>query len=123
MNRINMSASGDVDVEVIKAVLLFVILVLLWPVLQQVVILGDPTMGPVDPNLLVLILISLICFLGLVGLCWWLVRKVLVVYGLPEIGDLVLQFDELVLWEKLRLYLASFALLLLAAVGCLMAIC
>lgn len=104
------------------AILLFGLLLLLWPFAQQLVMRSDPTIGFVDPNIWLLLLMSLITFLGITGLCWWLLQQFWTSMGLPGPGMMVLQFTALTLWEQLRFYWASFALLLLAAVGVLSAI-
>lgn len=122
MKTMLMSAFRERDGEIWRVGLLFVILVLMWPMVQQLLHGADVTVGYVDPSILVLIVLSLICFLGLIGLCWWLMQRFLLVYELPGIGGLVSRFDELVLWQQLRFYLGLFALLLLSAVGCLAAV-
>jgi len=84
---------------------------------------GNPMDGWIDPVIWPLILLSLVCFLGLVGLCWLLMRWFWGMMGLPGFGSMVLQFKSMELWMQLGFYWASFALLVLAAVGCLSAIC
>ncbi|MES2458917.1 MAG: hypothetical protein V4594_25425 [Bacteroidota bacterium] len=118
---LNLSRKGDV--ELVKGVMVFIILVLLCPVVQHLVMNVDPTIGPVDLNILVLVLLGLVCFMGLMYLCWWAFQRFLMVYELPEIGSMVLKFNELEVWEQLRLYVALYALLFLGAAGCLIAIC
>ena len=103
-------------------ILLFGLLLLLWPFFQRMMMWSDPTIGFVDPNIWLLLLMSLITFLGITGLCWWLLQQFWTSMGLPGPGIMVLQFKALSLWEQLRFYLASFALLLLAAVGVVSAI-
>jgi hypothetical protein len=122
MKTMFLNAFRDRDVEIWRVVVLFVILVLMWPMVQQQLFKFDRTVGYVDPSILVLILIGLICFLGLIGLCWWLFQRFLLVYELPGIGSLVLRFNELRLWVQLGFYFACYALLLLTAVGCLVAV-
>jgi hypothetical protein len=102
--------------------LLFGLLLLLWPLLQHLLMGSDPTVGYVDPNIWLLILLSLICFLLVTGLCWWLLQQFWMSLGLPALGSMVLQFKELTLWQRIGFYWASFGLLLLAAVGVLTAI-
>ncbi len=111
------------DGELLKAALLFVILLLLWPLVQRLVLSVDRSAGYVDPSIAVLIVIGLICFVGMILLSWWLLNRFWLVLGLPALGGMVLQFDSLLLWQQLGFYFASFALLLLAGVGCLVAIC
>jgi hypothetical protein len=103
-------------------VLLLGLLLLLWPVAQRLVMQSDPTIGFVDPNIWLLLLLSLITFLGITGLCWWLLQQFWTFMGLPGLGNMVLHFKALSLWQQLGFYWASFGLLLLAAVGVLSAI-
>ncbi|HMI03127.1 MAG TPA: hypothetical protein VK541_11630 [Pedobacter sp.] len=122
MKTMFLNAFRERDVEVARVVLLFVILLLMWPMVQQQLLRFDVTVGYVDPGILVLVVISLICFLGLIGLCWWLFSKFLLVFGLPGFGSLVLRFNELELWFQLGFYFGVYALLLLAGVGCFVAV-
>jgi hypothetical protein len=122
MKELVLKAFRERDVEIWRVVLLFVILVLMWPMVQQQLFKFDVTVGYVDLSILVLIVISLICFLGLIGLCWWLLQRFLLVYELPEFGSLVLRFNEMELWVQLGFYFACYALLLLAGVGCFVAV-
>lgn len=103
--------------------LLLGLLVLLWPLLQRVVNGADPVIGFIDPNIWLLILLSLICFLVVTGLCWWLVQNFWMSLGLSLSGDMVLQFKKMESWQQLGFYWLSFVSLALAAVGCLNAIC
>lgn len=102
--------------------LLLGLLLLLWPIAQRLVMQSDPTIGFVDPNIWLLLLLSLITFLGMTGLCWWLLQQFWTSMGLPGPGNMVLHFKALSLWQQLGFYWASFGLLLLAAVGVLSAI-
>jgi hypothetical protein len=102
--------------------LLFGLLLLLWPLLQHLLMGSDPTVGYIDPNIWLLILLGLICFLLVTGLCWWLLQRFWMRLGLPALGSMVVQFKELTLWQRIGFYWASFGLLLLAAVGVLTAI-
>ena len=83
----------------------------------------DGTVGSVDQSIWLLVVLSLISFMLITALCWWLLKRFWLVSGLPPIGTMVLQFNTLQLWQQLGLYLLSFALLLLAALGSLVAIC
>ena len=123
MKTLNLNKPVESGMEILKVVLLFVILALAWPVLQEVVLSIDPTSGYVDRSILVLLLLALICFLGMIGLSWWLLKRFWMALGLPSLGGMVLQFNGLLLWQQLGFYFAAFALLLLAGIGCLAAIC
>jgi hypothetical protein len=103
--------------------ILFGLLLLLW-LKGNLWLQNDPTAAPIDSqNLYLLIILSMICFLGILGLCWWLFQTFWSSFGLPPFNSLVLHFKTLELWQQLGFAWAYFALLLLAAIGCLMAIC
>lgn len=102
--------------------LLVAILILIWPIAQYAVTSMDATIGFIDPNIWLLFFLSLICFMVLTGLCWWLLQRFWMSLGLPAIGNMVVQFKELCVWQQLGFYWASFVSLLLAAVGVLGAI-
>lgn len=106
----------------LRSYLLLLILMLIWPVAQFVVTSTDPTIGFIDPNIWLLLLLGLICFMVVTGLCWWFLQRFWMSLGLPAIGNMVLQFKELSVWQQLGFYWASFVALLLAAVGVLTAI-
>ncbi|WP_084289104.1 hypothetical protein [Pedobacter nyackensis] len=114
-NRVNRS------VNYVPFILLGLLL-LLWPILQHFIMRGAPNVAYLDPNIWLLVLLSLICFLISIGLCWWLLQQFWTSIGLPSIGDMVLQFKQLQGWQQLGFYWASFGFLLLAAVGVLIAI-
>ena len=106
-----------------EPMLLFVCLLLLWffaPLLLQRI---DQTVGNVDQSIWLLIILSLISFLLICGLCWWLLKKIWLAVHLPDMIIMVSQFKTLALWQQLSFLWGSFALLLLAAIGCLVAIC
>jgi len=123
MKSLSLNKPAAPGLEILKVLMLFVVLVLAWPLAQDTILSLDPTSGYVDRSILILVLLALICFLSVIGLCWWLLKRFWIAWGLPEFGGMVLQFNELLLWQQLGFYFASFALLLLAAVGCLAAIC
>jgi len=122
MKDIMLIAFRKGNVEILKAILLFIIMVLLWPIVQYVILNNDITAGYVDPSILVLIVLAMICFVSVLVLSWYLVRWFWMAMGLPGLGSMVLRFNELEIWQKLGFYFACYALLLLAGVGCLMAI-
>jgi hypothetical protein len=107
----------------IKQHLLFLFLLFVWcfapPLLRGI----DETAGNIDQSIWLLILLSLISFLLVAGLCWWLLQRFWSMSGLPSFTKMVSQFNNLALWQQLSFYWASFALLLLAASVCLSAIC
>jgi len=103
--------------------LFFGLLALLWPVAQRSIQFYDPLSGGIDPNIWLLILLSLITFLLLTGVVWWLLKRCWTAIGLPQTEVLVIQFKKLELWQQLGFYLGSFAWLLFVAALCLLAIC
>jgi len=124
MSILNSIIASRNILEALKIAALFVIMVLLWPFAQQMVLSFDETAGYLDPgNMVLLVLISLITFIVIVVLSGWLLCRFLAAQNLPGIGIMVLQFRKLELWQQLRFYWASFALLLLAAAMSVMAIC
>jgi len=123
MKTLNIVSASIRRFKVPEIVLLLVTLIMLWPVAARLISNGDATAGYVDPSIWLLVLMSVICFLALVGLCWWLLDRLWESLELPDLKNLVLQFKNLQLWYQLGFFWASFALLLLAAVGCLTAIC
>ena len=106
-------------IELLKPFLVLIILVLSWPLIQMLLISNDQTTGYVDPSIIILIVLSLMCFIGMVGLCGWLFKKAIKSIGLPIIDNMVSQFNTMEIWQQVSFYYASYALLLLAGVGCL----
>ena len=102
--------------------LIGVILILSWITVQRVIQSGDVSVGVIDPSIWMLVLLSLICFVAVTGISFWILKRFVVVMGLPTVGNLIVQFKTLELWQQLSFYWASFALLLLAGVGSLSAI-
>ena len=99
------------------------LLVLLFGVGERVVGLADPSAGLPLKLTWLFVLQGVIVFFGALALCWWLLQRAWFVLGLPAVSSLVVYFEDLELWQKLGFYFASFALLVLALVGCLIAIC
>jgi len=95
----------------------------LWIAMQQVNWNTDLTMGYVDPSIWMLILIALGCFLLIIGLSAWIMLRLWTVVGLPAPQKIISQFNYLESCQKLKFLFAAYALLLLAGVGCLVAIC
>ncbi|MBC7418345.1 MAG: hypothetical protein H7325_09340 [Pedobacter sp.] len=83
----------------------------------------DPTAALPDAGIWSLVLLAILVFLMLLLLSSYLFRNTLQWLGLPNLNMMVSQFNTLTLWQQYVCYLASFALLLLAAIGCLIAIC
>jgi hypothetical protein len=102
--------------------LLLAVLVLLWPIMQSIIKGSDETAGYLDPNIWLLVLISLITFMIVIGICWWLLQQFWMSMGLPGLASMVLQFKNLALWLQLGFYWLCFVSLVLAAVGVLTAV-
>ncbi|RZK88134.1 MAG: hypothetical protein EOO98_12875 [Pedobacter sp.] len=109
--------------EVLKIGLSMVCLLMSWPLLQQINLTSNPTAGYIDMTILILVAISMLSFASIVGLVSVLLSSIWKIIGLPAIGIIVSQFKSLTSWQQLGFLYASFALLLSAAVGCLVAIC
>ncbi|WP_084528522.1 hypothetical protein [Pedobacter caeni] len=108
---------------VLEIGLLLLVMLLLWPLGQSWILSADVTAGYIDPGIWLLVLLSLISFLLVAGLSFWLLERLWLGLGLPVIEVMVLQFKTLDSWKQLSFYWASFVSLLFAAVGCLIAIC
>jgi hypothetical protein len=105
------------------SVVVFFLLLVLWfygPLLLHRI---DGTAGSVDQGIWLLIILSLISFMLITALCWWLLQRFWLMTGLPPLRKLVLRFNTLLLWQQLGFYWLSFVSLLLAAMASLIAIC
>ncbi|WP_316820847.1 hypothetical protein [Pedobacter gandavensis] len=107
----------------VKMGLLLIALLLLWPIGQQMIMSMDVNAGYIDPGIWLLLLLSIITFLVMVGLSFWLVKGLWKGLDLPEKHIMVLQFKKMEIWQQLGLLWACFVSLLFAGVGCLIAIC
>ena len=123
MKILNLITAPIKGFKIPEVISLLIFLALLWPIAARLVEDGDATAGYINRSIWLMILLSIICFLTLAALCAWLFQNVWTELGLPSINGLVVHFKSMELWQQLGFAWASFALLLLAAVGCLMAIC
>ena len=96
-------------------------LMVLWSVVTEFFSSEEISTG-INQSVPIMIVLSLISFLVLVHLCWWLLQRFWMSVGLPGLGSMVLQFSSLELWIQLGFYWLSFALLLLTGLGCLAAV-
>jgi len=117
------SLFSDIRFPQLKQQLFFLFLLVLWCFAPPWLRLFDETAGSIDQSIWLLILLSLISFLLIVSLCWWLLQRFWETAGLPSFSKMVSQFNTLLLWQQLSFYWLSFALLLLVASVCLNAIC
>jgi hypothetical protein len=107
----------------LEALLLFGSLLSLWVLGSRWMQNNMPLSGSIDPNIWLLILLSMICFVALTTFCGLLLQRIWQRLGLPAVTILVSQFNTLAPWQQLGFFYCSFALLLLSAIGCLIAIC
>lgn len=122
MKAIMLKAFQGWNVEGLKIALQVLIVLLAYPLVQRMVLSFDGTSGYVDPSILVLIVLSMVCFVGVLVLCGWLFGRFLMVMELPDVGSMVSQFNDLNGCQKLGFYFASFSVLIISAVLCLSAI-
>ncbi|MEJ7556691.1 MAG: hypothetical protein WKF66_00180 [Pedobacter sp.] len=123
MNTLNVLSSRLRYWEIIKIIILVSALAIGWKTIQGSNWNTDMTMGYIDPSIWLLILIGMICFLVMIALSAWILLRVWTIVGLPNPHKIISQFNYLESCQKLKFLLAAYALLLLAAVGCLVAIC
>ncbi|MCD0486964.1 hypothetical protein LPB86_01905 [Pedobacter sp. MC2016-14] len=83
----------------------------------------DPAAVAGIESIWLLIACSGLVFMAVIALCKTLLTKFWSALDLPDLEFMVLHFKSLELWKQLSFYLSLFGLLLLAATGCLMAIC
>ncbi|MNL58094.1 hypothetical protein D3C87_1817040 [compost metagenome] len=76
----------------------------------------------INQSIPLMVVLSLITFLLLLELSWWLLQRFWMRVGLPGMDKMVLQFEDLQVWQKLVFLWASFALVLLVGLGCIMAV-
>lgn len=103
---------------------------MVFALLLLIFILGQCTLGITDPDVLLpvnltwlFVLQGMLVFLMVLALCWFLLGRFWAAAGLPDFESMVVQFNKLELWMQLGFYVALFALLVFAAVACLIAIC
>ncbi|UKT63260.1 hypothetical protein [Pedobacter mucosus] len=102
---------------------LFIFLItLIWFYLPSAIRFFEPTAGLLDMGIWQLILLSMICFISLLSISWWLLHHFWLSLELPNIHFMVSHFKNLTSWQQLGFYWASFALLVLAGVGTLAAV-
>jgi len=107
----------------LEGLLLFGSLLSLWVLGNRWMQHNIPLSGTIDPNIWLLILLSMICFIAIFSCCGLVLQRVWQRSGLPALSTLVSHFNTLAPWQQLGFYYFSFALLLLSAIGCLIAIC
>ncbi|MEH3113526.1 hypothetical protein [Pedobacter terrae] len=108
--------------QILEKLMLAIILVLGWHTFPKVLKTIEPTAALLDAGIWQLILLTLLCYVGLLQLSWWLLYRFWQNLGLHQLTDMVSLFKQLTSWQQLSFFWASFALLLLAAIACLAAI-
>ncbi|WP_316801500.1 hypothetical protein [Pedobacter frigidisoli] len=113
---------GDLLFRVFLVLLVASVLTTAWRVLPLLLDTGDATVGLVDAGIWQLAFFSLICWFCLLMLSLGLFTFLRKQLALPSVHFMVSQFKNLQSWQQLSFYYACFALLLLAGVGCLVAV-
>lgn len=107
--------------EVKKEHHLVIVLMLLWSVITNVFSSAEMSAG-INQSVPLMVVLSLITFLLLLELSWWLLNRLWQRVGLPGIDSMVLHYKEMELWQQIAFFWASFALVLLVGLGCLAAV-
>lgn len=100
---------------------LLVVLVVLWGVVTRFWSSPEMTTG-INESVPLMVVLALISFLILLELVWWLLNRFWKRVGLPGIEVLVIYYRRMEEWQQVMFFWGSFALLLLAGVGCLAAV-
>jgi hypothetical protein len=100
---------------------LFVLLMLIWSGITSFLDNPEMTAG-INQSVPLMVILSLITFLLLLELSWWLFIRFWLRMGLPGMDIMVLHFEDLPVWQKLAFLWASFALVLLVGLGCIVAV-
>jgi len=75
--------------------LLLIMLLVTWMIYPLWFHSNDPTAGYIEQNTWLLLVLSLITFLLVTQLCWWLLKQFWTMAGLPDIKKLILKFNHL----------------------------
>ena len=123
MKNVSLKVPGWLPVKKnIEVLAVGLILVLLGYVAPDLFALPNGNSEEIVTSIGLMVLLALMSFLLLTGLCYWLLKRFWISADLPVLAELVLKFKMLELWEQLKFLFALFALLLLAGVGCLIAV-
>ncbi|WP_316794661.1 hypothetical protein [Pedobacter frigoris] len=106
----------------IERVLQLVIVLLVWYTAPLLFDLPQGNSFEIAKSIGLMLVLALVAFVMVIAVCWWLLGRVLVVLELPLIGSMVLRFNELELWEQVRVCFGLFALFVFAAVGVIVAV-
>ncbi|RZM23365.1 MAG: hypothetical protein EOO88_26405 [Pedobacter sp.] len=108
--------------KVLEPIMLITIMVLGWQTFTKILTKLDVTVALLDAGIWQLLVLAVLIFIGWLIIAWHLTHHFWQRLGLVELSNMVSQFKNLALWQQLGFYWASFALLLLAGVGCLAAV-
>ena len=101
---------------------LFILLLIVWSVMPRWLHM-EAEAASINESIWLLIVVSMIAFLAICAITWWLMQQFWLRLGLPQIQQMVSQFNTLTSWQQLSLFSLYFVSVLLAALGCLIAIC
>ena len=101
----------------IERVLQLVIVLLFWYAAPLVFELPQGNSMEIAKSIGLMLVLAVVAFVVVIAICWWLLNRMLVALALPDIGDMVLCFNELTLWEQVKVCFGLFALFVFAAVG------
>jgi len=107
----------------VKPVLLFLLLLLIWFICPILIHQTDPQADVAPQSMWMLVILSLLVFLLVLALCWWLLQHFWRQLRLPDLHSILSQFKTLSSWQQIIFFWLSFVSLLLAALGCLLSIC
>jgi len=105
-----------------EPLLLFIFLLIAWSVMPWWLQMEQEA-ASINQSIWLLIVVSMITFLVICAISWWLIQQFWLRLGLPQIEQMVSQFNTLTSWQQLSLFSLYFVSVLLAALGCLIAIC
>ncbi|WP_316813967.1 hypothetical protein [Pedobacter heparinus] len=107
--------------EVKKEHRLMVGLMLLWSIVTE--LFSSPEMSTgINQSIPLMVVLSLITFLLLLELSWWLLTRFWLRVGLPGVDSIFLNYKNLEVWQQIAFFWASFCLVLLVGLGCLVAV-
>lgn len=101
---------------------LLVLLICIWVLAPDWLARLDPTAAGLDQTTWLLLVMSLIAFILIILTCCWLLHYVWELLGLPGPASLSPHFQTLSIWQQIIFYWASYALFLLIAAMCLIAV-
>ncbi|WP_316788781.1 hypothetical protein [Pedobacter frigoris] len=122
MKTLNLRSAWVPTRKIIERVLQLVIVLLVWYSAPLLFELPQGNSIEIAKSIGLMLVLALAAFVVVIAVCWWLLGRVLVVLELPLIGSIVLRFNELELWEQVKVCFGLFALFVFAAVGVILAV-